>query len=79
MVVQALAKTMWRPGYRYKKAGIGLLDLTAGNVHQGELFSGGDSRSKALMEVMDRWLRPMHLTLVPYWMSESSEPGRSLL
>jgi len=54
MVAQGLAKAMWKPGYRYKKAGIGLLDLTASDVHQGDLFSGVDPRSKALMDVMDR-------------------------
>ncbi|WP_343368528.1 Y-family DNA polymerase [Stenotrophomonas maltophilia] len=54
MVVQGLTKAMWRQGHRYKKAGIGLLDLTAGDVHQGDLFAQVDPRSKALMEVMDR-------------------------
>ncbi|MEN1994231.1 DUF4113 domain-containing protein [Stenotrophomonas bentonitica] len=54
MVVQALTKAMWRQGYHYKKAGIGLLDLSAGNVHQGDLFAQVDGRSQALMEVMDR-------------------------
>ncbi|MDO7942987.1 hypothetical protein Q6A26_21615 [Xanthomonas euvesicatoria pv. eucalypti] len=54
MLVQALAKAMGKPDYRYKKAGVALLDLTAGDVHQGDLFSGVDPRSKALMEVMDR-------------------------
>ncbi|WP_394687193.1 hypothetical protein [uncultured Xanthomonas sp.] len=44
---------MWRQGYRYKNAGIGLLDLTAGNVHQGDFFAQVDPRSKALMEVME--------------------------
>ncbi|QRD62778.1 Y-family DNA polymerase (plasmid) [Xanthomonas citri pv. citri] len=54
MVAQGLTKAMWRQGYRYKKAGIGLLDLTAGDVHQGDLFAQVDPRSKALMEVMDK-------------------------
>uniref|UniRef100_UPI0039B0497E DinB/UmuC family translesion DNA polymerase n=1 Tax=Pseudomonas sp. K5 TaxID=1156313 RepID=UPI0039B0497E len=54
MVVQALTKAMWREGYRYKKAGIGLLDLTARDVHQGDLFAQVDPRSQALMDVMDR-------------------------
>ncbi|PZR80274.1 MAG: DNA polymerase V subunit UmuC [Stutzerimonas stutzeri] len=51
---QGLAKAMWRPGYRYKKAGVGLLDLTHSDVHQGDLFAGIDPRSQALMDVMDR-------------------------
>jgi len=54
VVVQALTKAMWREGYRYKKAGIGLLDLTARDVHQGDLFAQVDPRSHALMDVMDR-------------------------
>jgi len=53
-VAQGLAKAMWRPGYRYKKAGVGLLDLTHSDVHQGDLFAGIDPRSQALMDVMDR-------------------------
>lgn len=54
MVAQALARAMYRKGYRYKKAGIGLLDLSAGSVVQGDLFSQVDPRSKALMEVLDK-------------------------
>jgi hypothetical protein len=45
---------MYRPGYHYKKAGVGLLDLTAGDVHQADLFAGIDPRSQALMNVMDK-------------------------
>ncbi|WP_236512316.1 hypothetical protein [Stenotrophomonas sp. PA-6-5C] len=54
MVVQALTNAMWREDYRYKKAGIGLLDLTARDVHQGDLFAQVDPRSQALTDVMDR-------------------------
>lgn len=50
---QALVKAMHRRGYRYKKAGVGLLDLTAGDVHQGDLFAGVDPRSAKMMEVLD--------------------------
>jgi DNA polymerase V len=53
-VAQALVRAMYRPGYRYKKAGVGLLDLTAGSTGQGDLFSQVDPRSKALMDVLDR-------------------------
>lgn len=53
MVAQGLAKAMWREGYRYKKAGVGLLDLTHGDVHQADLFAGVDPRSAKLMEVLD--------------------------
>ena len=54
MVVQRLTKAMWRQGYRYKKGGIGLLDLTAGDVHPGDFLAQVDPRSKAIMEVKDR-------------------------
>lgn len=54
LVARGLAKAMWRTGYRYKKAGIGLLDLTAGSTVQADLFSGVDPRSKALMDTLDR-------------------------
>lgn len=54
MVAQALVRAMYRKGYRYKKGGVGLLDLTAGSTVQGDLFSGVDPRSKAMMEMMDK-------------------------
>ena len=54
MVARALVRAMYRKGYRYKKGGVGLLDLTAGSSVQADLFSGVDPRSKALMDVLDR-------------------------
>lgn len=53
MVVQALVRAMYRKSYRYKKGGVGLLDLTHGSTHQGDLFAGIDPRSAKLMEVLD--------------------------
>jgi DNA polymerase V len=53
-VAQALARAMYRKGYRYKKAGVGLLDLTHGDVQQTDLFAQIDPRSKALMGVLDQ-------------------------
>jgi DNA polymerase V len=52
-VVQALVRAMFRKGYRYKKGGMGLLDLTHGSIHQGDLFAGIDPRAAKLMEVLD--------------------------
>ncbi|TBV69774.1 Y-family DNA polymerase [Pseudoxanthomonas winnipegensis] len=53
-VVQGLLKAMHRPGYRYKKAGVGLLDLVDSNVVQGDLFSPQEEpRVSKSMEVMD--------------------------
>ena len=53
---QALLRSMYRKGYRYKKGGIGLLDLVPTSVCQGDLFAGAsaDPRSVQLIEVLDR-------------------------
>ena len=53
-LAQHLVRGMYRQGYRYKKAGVGLLDLTHGSQHQADLFSQVDPRSKVLMDVLDR-------------------------
>lgn len=46
---------LWRDGYRYKKAGITLLELRPASCVQGDLWTPADSpRSKALMSVMDQ-------------------------
>ena len=52
-MAQALTRAMFKKGYRYKKAGVGLLDLTHGDLQQADLFAGIDPRSAKLMEVMD--------------------------
>ena len=45
---------IWRPGYRYKKAGIMLLDLVPPASVQGALFDRPDTpRSRARMRAMD--------------------------
>lgn len=53
-MVRALLRSMHRSGYRYKKGGVGLVDLRAGSSHQGDLFSGVDPRSAKLMEALDK-------------------------
>jgi len=53
-VATALTKAMYRKGYRYKKGGVGLLDLTHGDIHQADLFAGVDPRSAKLMDTMDQ-------------------------
>lgn len=53
-LAQHLVRAMYREGYRYKKAGVGLLDLTHGDHQQADLFAQADPRPKSLMEVMDR-------------------------
>ena len=52
--VHALTQAMWREGYRFKKAGVGLLDLSPTQLYQGDLFANVDPRSQALMRVMDQ-------------------------
>lgn len=53
-VAQALVRSMFRPNYAYKKAGVGLLDLFHGDVQQADLFAQIDPRSARLMEVLDK-------------------------
>jgi len=48
------AGLIWRDGYRYKKAGITLLDLGPATCVQGDLWSTPDTpRNRKLMRVMD--------------------------
>lgn len=53
-MVRALLCSMYRKDYRYKKAGVGLLDLRAGSSYQADLFSGVDPRSAAIMQALDK-------------------------
>jgi DNA polymerase V len=46
--------TLFRPGYRYKKAGIMLLDLSPQSLTQQDLFTFTDNRSELLMQTVDR-------------------------
>ena len=48
------AKAVFRQGYRYKKAGITLLDLSSAALHQGDMWTNPDTpRSKSLMAAID--------------------------
>lgn len=50
-----LTNKLWRDGYRYKKAGVELSDLTPSSSFQADLWAEPDSdRSKSLMRAMDR-------------------------
>ncbi len=45
---------IWRNGFRYKKAGVMLLELTAASTVQGDLFTvPDDARTKARMRAID--------------------------
>jgi DNA polymerase V len=56
-IAQAAARALnvlWREGFRYKKAGVMLLDLGPAAKVQGDLWTSPDTaRSKALMRAMD--------------------------
>lgn len=54
MVARGLSKAMYRKNYRFKKAGVGLVDLTRSTLEQGDLFSERDPKAQALMSVMDQ-------------------------
>ena len=52
--LRALA-AIWRDGFRYKKAGVMLLDLTSAAAVQGDLFNApDDARAKARMQAVDK-------------------------
>ncbi|HEX8298405.1 MAG TPA: Y-family DNA polymerase [Rubricoccaceae bacterium] len=44
---------IWRPGFRYKKAGVTLLDLADERPEQANLFVPHDPRKRALMAAVD--------------------------
>jgi DNA polymerase V len=54
----ALMKTLWKPGFRYVKAGVMLLDLREPGVVQGSLFDAPppaqDVRREKLMALLDK-------------------------
>ena len=51
---RAASRAIWRPGYRYKKAGVMLLDLHPANRVQAGLFDRpDDARRIALMRTLD--------------------------
>ena len=46
---------IWRDGFRYKKAGVMLLDLAPSAIVQGDLWTAPDTpRRKSLMQTIDR-------------------------
>ena len=49
-----IGRSLWRPGHRYKKAGVMLSDISFGH-EQGVLFDDRDHhRDQRLMEIMDQ-------------------------
>ena len=54
MVIRFLAKSMMRPGQRYKRGGVGLMDLVRSEQRQEDLFSSADDYREQGMEVLDK-------------------------
>ena len=50
----ALTARLFRPGCRYRKAGVILLELAPATPAQGHLFLPGNPREAALMATLDR-------------------------
>ena len=49
-----ILRSIWKPGFQYKKAGVVLLDLVSADKVQGNLFTAPDSvRSRTLMKLLD--------------------------
>ena len=53
-VARRLTSRIWRPGFCFAKAGIGLLELTRVDRGQGDLFTNETERSRRTMSVVDR-------------------------
>jgi DNA polymerase V len=53
-VARLLATRIWRPGFRFAKAGVGLLELTRFDCGQADLFTNETERSRRTMAVVDR-------------------------
>lgn len=52
--VRFLAKSMMKPGQRFKRGGVGLTDLVRSEQRQADLFFGPDVRRECGMDVMDK-------------------------
>ena len=52
--VRFLAKSMMKPGQRFKRGGVGLTDLVRSEQRQADLFYGPDLKRERGMEVMDK-------------------------
>jgi DNA polymerase V len=54
MAVRFLAKSMMKPGQRFKRGGVGLTDLVRSELRQADLFFGPDVRKERGMDVLDK-------------------------
>ena len=52
--VRFLAKSMMKPGQRFKRGGVGLTDLVRSEQRQADLFFGPDVKRERGMDVMDK-------------------------
>jgi DNA polymerase V len=72
-----LTRKLWRDGYRYKKAGVMLLELAPAASVQGSLFVAADSDlRKALMRVLERLNGDYGTRAVHFAASGSDHGGR---
>ena len=54
---KALLRRIWRPGFRYRKAAVVLMDLAPERPEQGHLFRDLDPKRAALMAAVDAAFR----------------------
>ena len=52
--VRFLAKSMMKPGQKFKRGGVGLTDLVRTEHRQADLFFGPDERKERCMDVLDK-------------------------
>lgn len=52
--VRVLFRALHRPGQKYKRGGVGLLDLGRADLRQPDFFARADSRADKAMDVLDR-------------------------
>ena len=52
--VRFLAKSMMKPGQRFKRGGVGLTDLVRSEQRQADLFYGPDVKRERGMDIMDK-------------------------
>ncbi|KIQ97341.1 Y-family DNA polymerase [Lysobacter sp. A03] len=75
-MAQALVRSMYRKGYAYKKAGVGLLDLSPCGTQQSDLFASVDPRSTKLMAVLDQTNRRFGRGSMGFASAHRPKPGQ---
>lgn len=73
MALQCL-DSLYKPGYRYKKAGVILSDIVAQGYRQQSLFAPTTAENKALMTALDRINSKWGQETIHYGMTGTSRP-----